>query len=837
MGRFAHDFRFALRSLAKSPTFTIIAVLSLALGIGANTAIFTLIDQVLLRFLPVRDPEQLVQLWGRGDHYGSNNGQYKLSYPMYADFRDHNPIFSGMFCSWGTTLNVSAGGKTDRVQGELISGTYFPVLGVGAALGRVFTPDDDRNPDGHPIAVLSHQYWIERFGGDPGILGAKLLVNGFPMTVVGVSQAGFNGMDPLYSPQIRIPIMMKRQVDPISYKVASYTLADRRGRWVAAYGRLKPSVSEKQAKAALQPLFHQMLEMEVQEQAFAKASEITKQHFLRMWLDLLPASTGRSITRDKFSTALIVLMVIVGLVLLIACANIANLLIARASTRQKEVAVRIALGATPGHLVIQLLIESVLLALVGGAVGLALAVELDKMLLGNMPTGANPLIISSTPDWRILAFTAGISTVCGILFGLIPALQITRTDVAPTLKDQAASIVSGGSLNLRKALIAAQVMLSVVLLIAAGLFLRSLKTLKDLDPGFRTENVLAFSLDPSRSGYTAERTVAFYRHLKEQLDQIPGVQSSSLAVMRVLDDSEWDSWMTVEGYQAAAGEWVDPHMNFLAPGYFDTLGVPLIEGRDFRYTDSKDTGKVAIVNQKFAKRYFQGKSPIGRHLGMGGDPGTKTDIEIIGMVRDTKYENMRAEMPLGVFRPYQQMEFAIGMTAYIRTASAPEQMFPSIRQLLNRLDPNLPVYSMRTLQQQMQNSLSTERLVSSLTSAFGLVAGILAGIGIYGVIAYSVSRRTREIGIRTALGAQSGDVAWLVMREALVIVGLGLLAGLPAAFALSRLARTQLYGISPGDPASILTAAGSVLLIALIAVYVPAARATRVDPIRALRWE
>ena len=831
------DLRLAIRKLRSSPGFFITVIVTVALGIGANTAIFTLIDQVLLRLLPVRDPEQLVRLWGRGDHYGSNNGQYKLSYPMYADFRDHNPIFSGMFCSWGTTLNVSAGGKTDRVQGELVSGTYFPVLGVGAALGRVFTPDDDRNPDGHPIAVLSHQYWIERFGGDPGILGAKLLVNGFPMTVVGVSQAGFNGMDPLYSPQIRIPIMMKRQVDPISYKVASYTLEDRRGRWVAAYGRLKPSVSEKQAKAALQPLFHQMLEMEVQEQAFAKASEITKQHFLRMWLDLLPASTGRSITRDKFSTALIVLMVIVGLVLLIACANVANLLIARASTRQKEVAVRIALGATPGHLVIQLLIESVLLALVGGSVGLALAVELDKMLLGNMPTGANPLIISSTPDWRILAFTAGISTVCGILFGLIPALQITRTDVAPTLKDQAASIVSGGSLNLRKALIAAQVMLSVVLLIAAGLFLRSLKTLKDLDPGFRTENVLAFSLDPSRSGYTAERTVAFYRQLKEQLDQIPGVQSSSLAVMRVLDDSEWDSWVTVEGYQAAAGEWVDPHMNFLAPGYFDTLGVPLIEGRDFRYTDSKDTGKVAIVNQKFAKRYFQGKSPIGRHIGMGGDPGTKTDIEIIGMVRDTKYENMRAEMPLGVFRPYQQMEFAIGMTAYIRTASAPEQMFPSIRQLLNRLDPNLPVYSMRTLQQQMQNSLSTERLVSSLTSAFGLVAGILAGIGIYGVIAYSVSRRTREIGIRTALGAQSGDVAWLVMREALVIVGLGLLAGLPAAFALSRLARTQLYGISPGDPASILTAAGSVLLIALIAVYVPAARATRVDPIRALRWE
>jgi predicted permease len=454
-----------------------------------------------------------------------------------------------------------------------------------------------------------------------------------------------------------------------------------------------------------------------------------------------------------------------------------------------------------------------------------------------VPVGANPLVISSTPDWRILAFTAAISTVCGVIFGLIPALQIIRADIAPTLKDQAANIVSGGSLNLRKALIAAQVMLSMVLLIAAGLFIRSLKTLKDLDPGFRTDNVLAFSLDPTRSGYTPERTMAFYRQLKDQLDQIPGVQSSSLAVMRVLDESEWDSWVTVEGYQAGAGEWVDPHMNFVAPGYFDTLGVPLLEGRDFRYTDRKDTGKVAIVNEKFAKRYFQGKSPIGRHIGMGGDPGTKTDIEIIGMVRDTKYENMRAEMPLGVFRPYQQMDFALGMTAYIRTASAPEQMFSTIRQLLNRLDPNLPVYSMRTLQEQMQNSLSTERLVASLTSAFGLVASILAGIGIYGVIAYSVSRRTREIGIRTALGAQRMDVAWLVMREALLIVGFGLLAGLPAAFGLSRLARAQLYGISPGDPTAMLAAAGSILLITLIAVYVPAARASRVDPMQALRWE
>jgi len=837
MAHFVHDVRFACRSLVKSPTFTLIAVLSLALGIGANTAIFTLIDQVLLRRLPVKNPEQLVQLWGRGDHYGSNNGQNKLSYPMYADFRDHNQVFSGMFCTWGSAMNVSVGGKTDRVAGELVSGTYFPVLGVGAALGRVFAPDDDKIPDGHPLAVLSYEYWLDRFGGDRNIIGAKLLVNGFPVTVIGVSEAGFHGMDPLYSPQIRIPMMMKRQMDPSGYQLGPYTLEHRRGRWVAAFGRLRSDVTEAQAKAGLQPLFHQMLDMEVQQKEFATASELTKQHFLKMWLDFLPAATGRSLLRDRFSTALLVLMVIVGLVLLIACANVANLLIARASTRQKEVAIRIALGATPRHLILQLLVESVLLALAGGVVGLLLAIEIDRMLLQKMPAGTNPLVISSMPDWRILAFTGVVATLCGIVFGLIPALQIVRTDVAPTLKDQASSVVSGGSRVLRKGLIAAQVTLSVVLLIAAGLFLRSLKMLKDLDPGFQTDRILAFSMDPARSGYTPERIFTFYRQLKDQLDQMPGVQSSSLAVMRVLDESEWDSWVTVEGYQASAGEWVDPHMNFLAPGYFETLGVPILEGRDFRYTDRKGSVKVAIVNEKFAKRYFQGRSPIGRHIGIGGDPGTKTDIEIVGLVRDTKYENMRVEMPLGVFQPYQQMEFAPGMTAYIRTASAPEQMFSTVRLLLNRLDPNLPVFSMRTLNEQMENSLSTERLVASLSSAFGIVASVLAGIGIYGVIAYSVSGRTREIGIRTALGARRADVAWLVMREALLIVGIGLLAGLPAALGLSQFARAQLYGISPNDPTALVWATGGILVITLIAVYVPARRAMGIDPMRALRWE
>jgi predicted permease len=833
VGTLAQDLRFALRTFKNSPVFVAVAVLSLALGIGANTAIFTLIDQLLLRFLRVKQPEQLVTLWGRGEHYGGNNGPIKLSYPMYLDFRDQNQVFSGMFCRYDTAMSLSFDGKTERVAGELVSGTYFPVLGVGAALGRIFNPDDDKITNGHPIAVISYRYWITRFAGNPDVIGKKLLVNGYPITIIGVSQAGFDGTDPGYPAQIRIPVTMRVALNP----QAEGLLENRRQRWVNAFGRMKPGMTMAQAQAGLQPLFHQMLEMEVQQKEFAKAAPITKQTFLKMWIELLPASKGRSGLRDRFSNPLLVLMAIVALVLLIACANVANLLIARATARQKEIAVRLALGAGRARIVSQLLVESVILSLSGGLLGLALAVWIDRTLISFLPPGTVAVAISPMPDWRILVFNIGISLVTGVIFGLVPALQSTRPDLAPTLKDQVGAIAGGSAVGLRKALVAAQVTLSLLLLIGAGLFIRSLGNLKDLEPGFRTKNLLTFAVDPMLNGYTKEHSLQFYRQLKETLDNLPGVESVTMANVAILENNEWDQSITVEGYAVKAGEWVDPHFNAITPGYFKTLDVPILLGRDFRSSDTAGASKVAMINEKFARQYFAGANAIGRHIGMGGDPGIKPDIEVIGVVRDSKYESLRDEMPLEVFLPYEQLNYVTGVTAYLRTTREPEQAFNLVRQTVGRLDANLPLFRMKTLETQVDNSLVTERLVASLSSAFGLLATLLAAIGLYGVMAYTVARRTREIGIRMALGAAQTDVVWLVMKEVLLLVAIGIGIGLPLAWGLTGLVKAQLYGITPNDPWSIALATAGIAFVALMAGYVPARRATRVDPMRALRWE
>jgi predicted permease len=836
MGNLVQDLRYAVRTFRKSPVFVIVAVLSLAFGIGANTAIFTLVDQVLLRLLPVKDPRQLVLLWGRGPHYGSNNGRYKLSYPMYEDFRDHNQVFSGMFCRWETSMSVSSDGRTERVDGELVSGTYFPVLGVGPALGRVFTAEDDKTPGGAPYAVLSYRYWLSRYAGNPGVIGKKLIVNGHPLTIIGVSQAGFDGTDPGKSPQIRVPVMMKAEMDALGASF-DYNFKERRGRWVNVFGRMKPGVTEQQAKAALQPFFHQMLELEVREKAFAQTAPETRQRFLTMWIDLLPAAKGDSELRRQFSSALLVLTAIVGLVLLIACANVANLLIARATARQKEIAVRLALGASRSRIISQLLIESLLLAITGGIAGLALAVWMDRALLAFLPTGNTPLTISSTPDWRIMSFNLAISLLTGIIFGLVPALQSTRPQLAGTLKDQVGSIAGGTSVGLRKALVAAQVTLSLLLLIGAGLFIRSLKNLKDLDPGFHTNNLVEFSIDPTRNGYKPERTLDFYRQLRENLDAIPGVEASGFAVIPVLSGDEWDNSIAIEGFSHSPTDMPDPHMQFISPDYFRTMNIPILTGRDFRMSDGRDAPKVCIVNEKFAKRYFKDGNALGRHIGMGGNPGTKLDIEIVGVARDTKYESMRDEIPVEVYQPYHQVNFVLGMMAYVRTARLPEQAFLSIRQVVNALDANLPVSDMKTLENQQAESLVTERLVATLSTGFGILATLLATIGLYGVMAYMVAQRTREIGIRMALGAASFNVLWLVMREVLQLVAIGVAIGLPAAWALTRFAKSQLYGIQPNDALTIALATAGIALVAIFSGYIPARRATLVDPMRALRWE
>jgi putative ABC transport system permease protein len=866
MRHLARDLRFAFRGLIRSPVFTLVAVLSIALGIGANTAIFTLVDEVLLRLLPVRDPEQLVLFNGASNHYGNNSGGNMLSLPMYEDFRDNfvdrgdapalarvsqplpNPaptpkIFSGMFARRPIRMNVGVSGQTERVSGELVSGTYFQVLGVGAALGRVIVPDDDKTRADGFVAVLSHAYWRSRFGGDRQIVGQRLTINNFPFTIIGVSEAGFDGLDIGEVPSVRVPVMLKAQMTPNWDDVDN-----RRSRWVNVFGRLKPGVTQAQALAMLQPFFHGLLEQEVQMAPFSGTTSYTREQFLKGQMGLLPAAQGRSPIRQQLSDPLKILFCIVGGVLLIACANVASLLIARASARQKEVAVRIALGAGRGRIVGQLLVESVLLSVAGGLIGLAIAYVTTQSLIQFLPSNT-PHVISGSIDVRVMAFNLSLSLVAGVLFGLVPALRATKPSLAPTLKDQVGAVVGGaGGVRLRKALVIAQVAMSILLLIGAGLFIGSLRNLRSLDLGLQTENLIAFNVAPTLTGYTSLRTKLYDKQLLDRVSALPGVSSVAFAQIGLLENNEWDSSISVEGYQPKPGENMNPFCNSVSPAYFTTMGIPLSGGRDFtdrdaRFDEAAPTPdaprgyRVAIVNESYARHYFGDRSPLGRHIGFGLNPGTKTPIEIVGVVKDAKYTAVRDEIPRQVFFPFLENDLAGAAVMYVRTARAPDAVFGSIRQVMRQLDPNIPMYNLRTLEAQVDQSLLNDRLVATLSTAFGILATLLTVIGLYGVMTYTVARRTREIGLRMALGAVQGHVVWLVMREVLALVGSGLVLGLGAAWVLTRYLSSQLYNIQPHDPATLVAAVGILGIVGVLAGYFPTRRATRVDPMRALRYE
>lgn len=827
------DFRYSLRSLRKSPVFLAVAVLSLALGIGANTAIFTLIDQLILQLLPVKDPEQIVMLAGRGKHYGGNNGDQRISYPMYGEIRDKNQVFSGMFCTYPNTVSATFEGRTELIGADFVSGNYFPVLGIGAAAGRVFNASDDLYQGAHPLAVLSYGYWRARFGRDPGIVGKKIVVNGRSLTVIGVSQAGFDGVEPGRAPQIRIPMTMKDDLPRTNYP----RLSNDRFRWTEVFARLKPGMTIEKAQAGLQPLFHQIINREVTEKPFAKAAPLVKQEFLRMWMEVMPGSKGRSYLRRTYSKPLFALMGIVGLVLLIACSNLANLLIARASARQKEIAVRLALGAGRGRLVRQLLAESLLLAAVGGSLGVGLAVLIDQALIDFLPVEHTPLSLSATPDWNVLSFTFAISVAAGALFGLVPALQSTSPQLAGTLKDQAGAVVHGGAAGLRKALVVAQVSLSLLLVIGAGLFLESLRNLKTLNPGFEVKNLLAFDVDPTLSRYDRQWTADYYRRLRNRLNTLPGVESQTVAVVPVLENDEWDNWVTIEGYSAKPDERPDPHVQFCSPGFFQTLKIPVLLGRDFDDRDAAGAPKVGIVNQKFVKRYFGDANPLGRHLGMGIDPGTKMNIQIVGVVGDTKYENLREEIPYELYLPSDQQDWAEDSTIYVRAQGDPARLFHALHEAVVGVDANVPMHDLRTLDEQMEISLLTERLLATLSSVFGCLATLLAALGLYGVMAFMVARRTREIGIRMALGAGRSSVMWMVLRETLTLAAIGVAIGLSGAYAVTRLIQAQLFGVEPTDLSTLAAASLGIAVVTALAGYLPARRATAIDPMSALRWE
>jgi predicted permease len=840
-----NELRFALRTLRKSPVFTAVAVLSLALGIGANTAIFTFLDQVLLRLLPVKNPQQLVLLTMKGFHYGENRADNALSYPMYHDFKEHNSVFTDVFCRFELPVSLGFEGHIERVNSELVSGNYFPTLGIGAAAGRTLTAEDDRIPNGHPVLMLSYSYWKTRFAGDPSIAGGTVVMNGHNYTVIGVAQKGFDGMELGYSTQVFIPMMMRAEAMPL-VEIPNFT--DRRVRWVHTFGRLKPRVTAEQAKSALQPFFHGIIEMEVKDPAFKDATAEIRERFLKNIIDVVPAAQGRSDLRQQLRTPLWALLAITGGVLLIACANVASLLIARATSRQKEIAIRLALGAGRSRIIRQLGVESLLLSAGGGALGVLLALWTNRLLMTLLPPETISLKLSTTPDLRVLGFTIAISFLTSILFGLLPALQGTRPDVAPTLKDQVSGIVGGGAqVSFRKGLVVAQVSLSLLLLVGAGLFVRSLRNLRELGPGFPTDNLVSFNIDPSMNGYGTEKAKLFYQQLTDAVKSVPGVGSVGVAAKVILEGDEWDNWVTVEGYRPQAKEIPDALMNSIGPGYLKTLGVPILAGRDFTFNDSamvlhhppdNRVSAVTLVNERFARRYFGSSgNAIGRHVGFGIDPNTKADMEIVGVFKDIKYTNIRDDIRPQMCTPYLASSYVGDMSVYVRTRMAPEQFFSAVRAKVRSLDANLPLYGMRTTEEHISNSLLVERLIASLSTVFGFLATSLAVIGLYGVMAYTVTRRTREIGIRMALGAFQKHVIWMVMREVLALVAIGIALGLGAAFALTRLVQAQLYGITASDPMTLGLATLGLAAIACAAGYIPALRASRVDAMQALRYE
>ncbi len=839
MSHLSGDLRYAWRSLRKAPLFAAVAIASIALGVGANTAVFTLLDQVVLRLLPVTRPGEIVQV-SQSSFYGGKSGDgSEMAYPFYRDLQEHNPVFSGMFAEATMPVQVKIGNAASRVNGELVSGSFFPVLGVQPALGRVLTADDDRVPGGHPVAVLGYAFWQGRFGGNPNVIGQALDLNGHAFTIVGVAQAGFDGLEVGIPVQVFVPIQMEPQLGPAWMK-----LEDRGFGWVRAFGRLKPGMTPEQAQVGMQPTYKSLLKTDAQESGFTHAAAEAKTEYLNSQLRVTPASRGRDGLRGFVEKPLWVLMAVVVGVLLIACANVANLLLARGSARQREVALRLALGASRSRIVSQLLVESLLLATAGCLAGLLIATWGATFLLQFFSDPDNTLTVSASPDARILAFTVAVSVLAALLFGLVPALQATRPELATTLKNQAPS-VSGGHPGLRKGLVVAQVAVSLLLLIGSGLFLRSLNKLLHVDPGFRAENLVSFHLDPPLAGYSLQRSKDMVQTLMQRFSTTPGVRSSAFAFFGVLEGGAWGMTLTIEGDHLNPSGRLSGLCNAVSPGYFDTMGMRLIAGRDFRDSDSRTGGRVeggwpyraGIVNEAFVKRYFGQANPLGRRVGLGDEAGAPTPIEIVGVVKDAKYRNMREDVPPQLFVPYLEANDLDALTFYVRTTQDPNAALAMLTRTVHEVDPNLPVTELLTVQEQVARSLTSERLVASLSSAFSALATLLAAIGLYGVMAYSVARRTREIGIRVALGAVTRDVIWRVMREAALLVLGGLAIGLPAAWWLGRYVQSQLYNVQSGDPLTIAAAGVLLASIAGLAALIPARRAAKIDPVTALRQE
>jgi predicted permease len=825
------DLKFVLRSLGRNPSLVAAAVLSLALGIGANTAIFTLTDQILLRTLPVKEPRRLVLFEWAGRFIGGSSRGYENSfaYPTYVELRDGNPgVFTGIAARYEDSVDIADKGLAQRGVAELVSGNYFEVLGVQAAIGRTLTPDEDRVKDGEPYAVISYEYWQRRFGGDAVVLNHAIEINGHPMTIIGVAERGFSSFEPMSPADVFVPLAMKTVVTP--------TWDDRARRnsiWLKVFGRLKPGVDPKAAQSAMAIPYHSVLENDLKATG---TPEREHKRYLANSLGFTDASKGFGSFQQLFGKPLYVLLAMVGTLLLIACVNIANLLITRAAARQKEIAIRLSLGATRGSLIRLVMTESLLVAIAGGLLGVLVSMWMASLLVGILPYQNIGAVLRTTPDVRILAFTAGVSLVAAILFGSAPALQGTRPDLAVTLKSESGKHSSGsGQTRLRQLLVSAQVALSLLLLVGAGLFARSLYTLLRTNSGIETTQLLAVTIDPSLHRYGPDRARHLFVELQNRLQRLPGVTAASGASYPVLADDNWTNTVHVEGYHPHEGEDMNPGFNQVLPGFFQTTGARVIAGRDFTERDAVGAPKVVIVNETFAKRFYPRESPLGQRIGWGGDG--PLDKEIVGVARDMKGGDLREKDKPWTFTPELQDETPSEVTFYLRTGGDPLSLAQAARQSVMSLDASLPVFNVKTVETQIKETHFLDRLFAWLSVTFGVLATLLASVGLYGVTAYAVARRTQEIGIRIALGASRANVLRLILGEVMVLVGTGVAAGVLAALGLGRLVESQLFGIKANDPVVMIAAVGVIIAVTVLAGYLPARRATGIDPMSALRYE
>lgn len=840
MDRFLQDVRYALRQMAKAPAFTATAIVTLALGIGANTAIYSLLDQVLLRSLPVRNPEQLVMLTSHGSDrgrisaYGGDGDDY-FSYPMYRDLRDKNAVFTGALATDQVQVGVQWHNQPELVQGELVSGNYFDVLGVRPAVGRLLVQSDDEAQEKNPVVVLSYGYWQRRFGSDPHVVNDTILINSNPFTVVGVASPGFKSVVVGAAPDIFAPMMMKPQITP-----GWNDLENRRSRWLNIFGRLKPGMTLAKAETGLAPLWHSIREDELK--SISNVTPKFRDGFLaKSGVTLLSAARGFSPVRDQIGTPLVIVMAMVGLVVLIACANVASLLLVRAAGRVREMSVRYALGASRMRVVQQLVIEGVVLGLGGGVLGIAIAPQVTQLLLRKLWTDSSGQIpFSSAPDARVLAFNFGVSVAVGLLFSLAPALQFWRPDLVQTLKQQNTTS-SGAPLRLRRGSVAVQMGLSLLLLFGAGLFVRTLHNLKSVDVGFATDHLVTFAISPGYAGYKLDQNPALYKRIIAMLATLPGVRSAAATSDGELSGNDSTSGIGIPGYTPGENEQMASEWEDISPGYFETLKLPSIAGRDIGEQDNATAAKVAVVNETFARRYFgSAQKAVGANFGRGGASANKPDIQIVGVVRDSKHRSLRAKIDPTVYAPYMQVDPKNGITSmqfYLRTWQSPDQAMNSVRTAMQNLDSKLVIDSLITLDRQIDNNVTSESMIAFLAVSFGLLATFLAAIGLYGVLAYSTTQRTREIGIRMALGAGKASVVHLVLREVLWLAGISIAVALPTALLLARYLRSQLFGVSSADPLTLSAVVVVVAGVALVAATIPARRAAGVNPTRALRYE